>query len=135
MEEIVLKDRAILVKDNVKNHIKRNQKVYIISGMIVIAGVSFYIGRRTGVKEITMIKNVINGQGNTLTTLNHWSGEARKGGLSYMVRCKETGDIWLTQRGAALSHDISETNMSKHLKHGEPIPGTDLTFERVGIAA
>jgi hypothetical protein len=131
----MLKDRTIEVKENVKNHIKRNEKKYIVLGIVVISGVSFYFGKRSSIKEITKIKTIISGHGNNFITMHNWSGTNRPGGLSYMVRCKETGDIWMTQHGAALSHEVSDTNMSKHLKHGEPIPGLDLTFERVGIAA
>jgi hypothetical protein len=114
----------------IKEHIERHQKIYWAGSLIVIAGISFYIGRRN---SITLVKNVVSGQGNTVMNIQNWIG--RRGGLSYMVGCHQNDSMWMTQHGAALSVGTSDTNMSKHLKYGEPIPGVDETFFRVGIAA
>ena len=113
-------------------HILKNKEVYYVCGLIVVAGVSFYIGRRSG-KEITLIKNVISGQGNTLI----WSSAMeRQGPPSYMVHQKGTDNFWLSQHGCALSLDVSDTNISRHIRHGKPIPGMpDVMIERVGVAA
>jgi len=129
---IMLKDRAIEIKEDLKNHIISNKEVYFVCGLVVIAGVSFYIGRRNG-REITMIKNVISGHGNTLT----WSSAMdRKGPPSYMVSQKGTNNMWLSQRGCALSLGTDPTNISKHIRHGEPIPGMpNVIIERVGVVA
>jgi hypothetical protein len=119
---------------DLETHILNNKEVYYICGLVVVAGVSFYIGRRSG-REITLIKNVISGQGNTLT--NNWSSAMnRQGPPSYVVHQKGTENFWLSQSGCALSLGTDPTNISKHIRHGEPIPGMpNVIIERIGVVA
>jgi hypothetical protein len=58
----------------------------------------------------------------------------RQGPPSWVVRCKETGDIFTSQNSAAVKMNIPANNLSQHL-NGVRDHVNGLHFERICLAA
>jgi hypothetical protein len=58
----------------------------------------------------------------------------RQGPPSWVVRCKETSDIFMSQKAAAKEMGLSASHLSDHLSGGmDHVRG--FTFERICMAA
>lgn len=76
----------------------------------------------------------INNSPNTVLNLKQVINSNRKGAPSWVVRCVETGQIYTSQRAAALSTGIAESDISRHL-NGLRELSENLHFERICLAA
>lgn len=98
--------------DKVKAHVKRHKIVYSIGTVVVIAGVSYYIGTRVGATRIlspSIVGNHNKLDQRVITIVN------RKGPPSWIVYCVETGEEFDSQRLMALAHKIRERDLRAHL--------------------
>jgi hypothetical protein len=98
--------------DRVKAHVGRHKVVYSVGGVIVVAGIAYYVGTRVGATRI--LSPSIVGDNNKLnqkiiTLVN------RQGPPSWKIYCIETGEELNSQRAMALVHKISESDLSQHL--------------------
>jgi len=57
----------------------------------------------------------------------------RQGSPSWVVQCTETGDVFRSQRAAALAMGINQVELSKHL-NGKIPHANDMHFERICLA-
>lgn len=58
----------------------------------------------------------------------------RSGAPSWVVRCLETGEVYPSQRSAAIANGIAESDLSRHL-NGIRDLAENLHFERICMAA
>jgi hypothetical protein len=125
----------------VKNHIKRHQVIYSLGAGIGIAGITAFIMRDIAFTEpisssVTGTANSsVTGIGNKVVMKNvSFISSLRQGPPSWVIRCKETGQIFTSQREASLLMNITETNLSKHL-NGLQATAEGWHFERICMAA
>jgi hypothetical protein len=124
-----------------KLHVKENKKVYIaFGGGVAFAGITCLIVRGVAPRPISSSvtgaagSNVI-GAGKKVVLRNvSFFAANRQGPPSWVVRCLETGDVFTSQRAAALALGIAETNLSKHL-NGLLQHAQGYHFERICLAA
>jgi hypothetical protein len=122
----------------VRNHIEENRDVYILGG--IFAGITFLIVRNVASQPIS--SSVTGTAGSSVTgtrnkvVMNNVSyiSANRQGPPSWVIRCKETGDVFTSQRIAASEMSISETNISKQL-NGLQEDAQGYHFERICMAA
>lgn len=69
----------------------------------------------------------------TLNVVSYVSSE-RQGPPSWIVRCKETGDIFTSQKAASIEMGLSQAHISLHL-NGKMDHVRGFTFERIAMAA
>jgi hypothetical protein len=112
--------RNHFTKESIKGHFQRNGKLYIGLGAGALAVVM--LTNRDSVRVYVL------GHHNTVTTILE-----RRGHPGFMVRCKETGEVWASQNRAAACMNISESELSKHL-NGLTNHVKGKTFERLGEA-
>jgi hypothetical protein len=125
--------------DKVKDHIKRHKEAYIVGavGFATIACLSMrgrYAAVRGATDESVQVHvrplAFLSNQHNTVVTEIHRGGT---GAPSYIVRCIDTGETWLSQRQAAIAHKIPGSELSAHLNGKFPeINGHQ--YERLGLA-
>jgi hypothetical protein len=117
----------------IKAHVKRHKVAYTVGGVVVIAGVCFYAGRRVGSSR--QIVDSYKLQINSPTTNNVCQllvDADRKGPAAYIVRKKGTNQAWIGQTNAALANGHSPAAMSQHLNGKRPhVSGEE--FERIGL--
>ena len=131
---------------SVKKHFKNNQKIYFgIAIGVGVAGITWVIVRRVtaqpislGTSETTQTGISVLGQrvvikDSTLNNVSYISSE-RSGPPSWVVRCKETDQVFTSQRNAALAMELSQSEISKHL-NGVMDDVRGFTFERICMAA
>lgn len=113
--------------EKVKTHVKNNKKVYIAAGVGVAvgAGVVLCLGDRVNVTQIAIGKNNVLKQ----TTLL-----VRRGHPGFVIKCKETGEVFASQNRAAEALGVSARSIARHLKGEHPNAG-GFTFENLGEAA
>lgn len=122
----------------IKEHIKENRKVYICSAFS--AGITMLIMR--GVASQSISRDVIVTAGRDAIVARKkiamrnvsFISSNRQGAPSWVVRCKETGAIFTSQRSAALEMGISTTNISRQL-NGLQENAQGYHFERICMAA
>jgi len=143
---------------NVKKHVEDNKGFYIGLGIgAAIAGFTFLIMRRysncsispaigvtakraPGVPGKTSINalevnrgGLVLGDSYALNNVSFISSN-RQGPPSWVIRCLETGNIFTSQRAAALAMKLSESHLSEHLNGlKDHIDGYH--FERICLAA
>ena len=125
----------------VKQHLSDYKTVYIVGGCVVIAGITYPIMRGVASQRIDRGISVVADRGisviadrSVVTNNVSLISSRRQGAPSWVVRCKETGDIFSSQREAADAMSISQSELSKHLNGVmEHVRGN--TFERICIAA
>ena len=119
--------------DKVKEHVGRHKVAYTAGAMVVVSGASFYVGARVGSPIAFTQKGTIVGINNklyqTVVVLVN-----RQGPPSWMIRCVETGEEFLSQRSAAFTHNLTERELSRHLNGMlESVGGKH--YIRTGLAA
>jgi len=127
--------------DYAREHIKRNKEVYICIGVgLTSAGITYLIMRSAATQHISSsvtgtAGSSVTGTGKNVVISNvSFISSDRKGPPSWVVRCKETGNIFTSQRTAALAMGIDESNLSKHLNGLQPT-AENYHFERICMAA
>lgn len=134
-----------MTSSRVRKHLKKNKQIYIGLGIgLGFAGITWLIVRNqsqpitssvTGGAghSVTVTGHRVEIRDNTLNMVSYISAE-RQGPPSWVVRCIETGQVFTSQRSAALAMEIAETNISKHL-NGLQDTAQGYTFERLCMAA
>lgn len=123
----MLKDRAIEVKENVKNHIKRNKDAYYVCAIIVVAGVTFVVTRRI-TKSTTIINTVAPIFHNDIGNAPYLSGNMKK-----VIRNDNTDIIWESISACAYGEGKSRSLISKHVNGHIPHAGGE-RYTIIGIA-
>jgi hypothetical protein len=126
----------------VKVHLRENKAVYISAGItiVTIAGITWTIMRGANAQSISRDVIVTAGRDAIVTRKKivlhgvSFISSDRQGPPSWVVRCKETGAIFTSQRAAALAMGITESNLSRYL-NGLQDSAQGYTFERVCLAA
>jgi len=127
--------------DGIKAHVVRNKKVYIIGGVVVIAGITYTIMRSNVARGATGGANARGAFANTasikfanksrinITTVVDRGGRGHPG---WPVQNTETKQVFFSQKQAANAFDIPEKVLSAHLQG--KFPDVDgLHFERVNL--
>jgi hypothetical protein len=133
IEHKVTFDKAF---EGVVNHVKRHKVAYSFGAGVVIVGLTCLVTRGTslGVSEFQSgLSNAVSFEKNA--TLNNVSFifSNRQGPPSWVVRCLETGEIFSSQRAAAMFKGISATDLSTHL-NGMHENANGLHFERLFLS-
>ena len=128
------------VNEELKNHFEKNKVAYITGGICAAMGLTYLITRGAVVphidREVSVIaKHGIAVQGKNVVMRNiSYISSHRQGPPSWVVRCKETGEIFTSQNAAAAAMGISASNLSQHL-NGVQEAVNGHTFERICLAA
>jgi hypothetical protein len=127
-----LNNRSIM---SIKKHLQDNKEVYIAGATgLLIGGIAIVLCKRyplalenssISVKPIAFLarQNVV-----TVIEAN------RQGSPSWVVRCKETGQIFMSQKSAAEAMGLPASDISRHL-NGVLDHARGYTFERICMAA
>jgi hypothetical protein len=138
--------------EKIKQHVKEHKEAYIVGaiGAGVAAG-TWLVMRDTDSQSIRdaigvpargaigvpgeriVNQNIISGKNNVLNSVSYISAN-RQGPPSWVVRCKETGEIFTSQKSAAIEMGLSPSHLSNHLNGiREHVDGNH--FERICLAA
>lgn len=116
----MFKERIIEVKEDLKNHIKRNKNKYYVCGLVGVAGVTFVVTRRIYTPKIIVWNSYPNG----------WKHLGR----CYVVRCDQNQRLYFSQESAAKALKIDKSSLSRHLNKDpryKQVGG--YTFKRTGM--
>jgi hypothetical protein len=135
------------MKEEIKEHVVEHKVVYAFAGGIIFAGITCYIMRDivnpqpisrdiavTAQRDIAVlgekvVSQSVIGNENVLHNVSYFISN-RQGPPSWVVRCKETGELFTSQNSAAREMNISSSELSKHLRGGlTEVRGH--TFERI----
>lgn len=127
-------------RKTIKDHIHNHLVLYSIGGAIVVAGITTCVVRgvasQSDSRDIVVTANRaigVVGKKVVMRNVSYISSD-RQGPPSWVVRCKETGEIFTSQRSAAMSMGLSDSHISQHLNGvREHVNGN--TFERICMAA
>jgi hypothetical protein len=117
----------------IKAHVVRNKSKYAFVAGVGVTGVAWYFtgGRGFGQGNVTVrALNLFSNHPNITTVIE----SGRQGPPSWVVRCRETGEVFVSQRAASIGKGIAEANISKHL-NGFQDSAEGLHFERICLAA
>jgi hypothetical protein len=136
--------------DNIKDHFKRNKTTYVAVG---VAGITYALTRNISSSPVrttvgvpvhgpigTIAENVANARAFQLfsnrphLTMTTIIEAGRQGPPSWVVRCKETGDVFTSQARAAMELNLSPTAISQQL-NGLKDHANGYHFERICMAA
>jgi hypothetical protein len=124
-----LKYRVVKKYEQIKAHVRRNEKAYYIGTIVVVAGVTFLVTRRVYAPSSLFAKKIV-----IKDSVMIFSTYARQQGPpSWVVRCVENGEIFTSQADAAARMGLSASNLSSHL-NGKYADVSGYHFERVAIA-
>ena len=129
------------IVEGVKRHIKQHQVIYSLGAGVGIAGITCLIMR-----DVTFTESI--SRGNAVTAkrgiavlgkrvvMNNVSyiSSRRQGPPSWVIRCKETDQIFTSQAAAAMLMDITPSELSQHLNGRKP-HALGWHFERICMAA
>ena len=128
--------------EKVKKNVDNNKKVYITAGVIAVvaAGITVLIMRGVasqpidrGIAVVAKRGIAVQGKKVVMNNVSYISAD-RQGPPSWVIRCKETGEIFTSQRSAASLMNIPENELSRHLNGlRDHVRGN--TFERICMAA
>jgi len=105
---------------DMKDHFERHKFAYGVGAGVAIAGTVYFVTRGSyagrfpvpdKVQHIIIRPFSIFSRQNVITVI----AREGRGHPGYIVRCKETGEVFLSQAEAAQSVGTSATNMSQHL--------------------
>jgi hypothetical protein len=110
--------------DKIGVHLKKHKTKYFVgTGVIVVAGIAYYIGTRNGSSRLLSPNASIFGINNKMDQTVIQLAE-RSGPPSWKTFCWETGEEVNSQRAMAYLHRISEHDLSDHLNgHLENVGG------------
>jgi hypothetical protein len=124
--------------EKIKNHVREHKVVYISIG---IAGITTLIVRGVASQRIDRGISVVADRGisviadrSVVTNNVSLISSRRQGAPSWVVRCKETGNIFASQREASEAMNLPASELSKHL-NGVMDNVRGNTFERICMAA
>lgn len=125
----------------IKDHVKENLALYSVLGVTIVAGITYYVMRDNVSQPIDRGNAVVAKRGIAVlgkkVVLNNVSyiSADRQGPPSWVIRCKETGDIFTSQLAAAKEMGLSAADVSQHLNGRKDHAGDGFTFERICMAA
>ena len=138
--------------ERVKHHIQDNKRSYLaFGGGVIFAAGTMLVMRRssislalretagpalrgTGENSVFSFVSPTTIAGKTTINVSQIVDAHRQGAPSWVVRCIETGETFVSQRQAALAKGLSESRLSTHLNGiTENLDG--LHFERICMAA
>ncbi|MET0786296.1 MAG: hypothetical protein ABWY25_06280 [Paenisporosarcina sp.] len=127
--------------DQVKAHVKRHEVVYsCVATGIVVATFTTIIMRGVASQHIRGAIGVptqrtigVLGKNVVISNVSYISAN-RQGPPSWVVRCKETGNIFTSQAKAAFEMGLPKDHLSNHLNGARDNVG-GFTFERICMAA
>jgi len=135
---------------HVKEHIREHKIVYAsVASGITFAGITYFIMRGASqsighdvieaaqhdvieLGKSSAIQKVI-GINNTLNSVSYFSAD-RQGPPSWVVKCKESGNIFSSQNAASVAEEVTISNLSRHL-NGLQENANGKHFERICMAA
>lgn len=125
--------------DKVKRHLKENRPVYILGGL-TLAGFTCLIVRDVvhqpisrGIAVAADRGIAVAGRKVSMSNVSYISAD-RQGPPSWVVRCKETGEVFTSQRNAATEMGLPYNELSRHLNGlRDNVRGNH--FERICLAA
>lgn len=127
--------------ERIKNHVKEHKIEYACAATaIVSAGFTYAIMRGTSSRSISDCRTVATNHSNTVIGKKIVMKDVslissnRKGSPSWVIQCLETGNVFRSQRDAAINMGINPTNVSKQL-NGHLPTAEGFTFERICLAA
>lgn len=126
--------------ERAKTHIKEHLVEYTIAVVGLTAGITVLVMRSAASKDIsraigvTAGRDIVVARKNLVMNSVSFISAERQGPPSWVVRCKETGNIFTSQRAAALAMDLSEQHISSHL-NGSRDHVDGFNFERICMAA
>jgi hypothetical protein len=147
IEHKVTFDKAF---EGITNHVKRHKVAYSFGAGVAVAGLTCLIMRGVysqhirgavgvpaqgavgvlGVSDVNIHPLSFFSKQNVVTVIE----ANRQGPPSWVVRCKETLDIFPSQKAAAKEMGLSASHLSDHLSGGmDHVNG--FTFERICMAA
>lgn len=129
------------MNERFKKHVKEHQVIYsCVITTVVVAGITAIVMRSIASQSISHSVTVtadrsvtVIGKKIVMDNVSYISAD-RPGPPSWVVRCIETGEIFTSQRTAALELSISATNISKQL-NGLQENAEGYHFERICMAA
>lgn len=139
------------------NHFKRHRTIYITAGVCfvggaVLVGFTMPIMKKlfispellgtaspellgTGERTVSSFNSNVKIIGNqNHINLQQIISANRQGAPSWVVRCLETGEVYPSQRAAAIANGLAESDLSRHL-NGIRELSEGLHFERICMAA
>lgn len=126
--------------DPIKAHIERHKVAYSFGSGVVIAGITCVIMRDVVFQPIgrdivvTARRGIaVTGKKVVMNNVSYISAN-RQGPPSWVVRCKETGDIFTSQNSAAGIMNLPANNISQHL-NGVRDHVNGFHFERICLSA
>jgi hypothetical protein len=132
------------VFDGISNHVKQYKVAYSLGAGIAIAGLTCVIMRSKpcplgGGMEPLPVRGVANiashfSSGDKTINITNVLVREGRGHPGWPVQNLETKQVFLSQKQAANTFGISETNLSSHLK-GKFADANGLHFERVNLAS
>jgi hypothetical protein len=126
--------------DSIKVHVGKHKIAYSVGTIVVIAGITCVIMRGVASQYISRGISVTADRGISVIGKNvvmknvSYISSNRMGAPSWVVRCRETGEIFRAQRAAAIGMGLPESEISKHL-NGVMDNVRGFTFERICLAA
>lgn len=116
--------------ETVKTHLQENKKVYIASGVSLVVGAVGALAFSGGGTQIVDSFKLINWKSpHTSQTVL-----VRRGHPGFIIRCNQTGELFASQRRAAIANGINQGTLSSHL-HGKYPDIGGLTFTCLGEAS
>jgi hypothetical protein len=128
------------IKEKIKDHIREHPMVYSVGLGTIVATITVIVMR--GVKSQPIDRGIsviakrgisVLGKKVVLHNVSYISSD-RQGPPSWVIRCKETGEIFTSQLAAAKEMGLSSSEISKHL-NGKMDHVRGNTFERICMAA
>lgn len=124
-----------------RTHIQEHKRDYVIgAGGAAVAGFTCLLMRGTASRSINCGTSVVADRGISvvgkkvvMSNVSYISAD-RQGPPSWVVRCKQTGDVFTSQRSAAFEMDLPQAELSKHL-NGVMDNVRGYNFERLCLAA
>ena len=124
----------------IKTHVQNHREAYIAGIVGVVAGITWTLmrsGSGSTILRDTIVKaqrdTIVLGKNATLNQVSYFDS-LRQGPPSWVVRCLETGNVFTSQRAAAMAMELPETRLSQHLNGVTDHVG-GYHFERICMAA
>jgi hypothetical protein len=142
MSKLVDRVRTYKVANDVTTHVEQHKVAYSITAGIVIAGFTMLIMRSIassqridrGISVVAERGISVLADRSVVTNNVSIISSRRQGPPSWVVRCKETGNIFTSQLNAANEMNLPTNEISKHL-NGRMDQVRGYTFERICLSA
>lgn len=124
----------------IKFHVLKHQVRYAAGGGAALAGITCLVMRGVATQPIsrdlivTAGRDAIVARKKVVMDNVSFISADRQGPPSWVVRCKETGEIFTSQNSAASEMGITKSNISRHL-NGLQENAQGNHFERICLAA